>query len=97
MSLNVNLNASQQKAYDLIQKVNNGDESAIDELCMGIFDATAGKWGTDEDFINQVLDSSDAECLAKIMDRYSDVTGSEIYKDIENDYSGKEEKRIHIT
>ncbi len=94
MSLNVNLNASQQKAYDLIQKVNSGDESAIDELCMGIFDATAGKWGTDEDFINQVLDSSDAECLTKIMDRYSDVTGSEIYKDIENDYSGKEEKRI---
>ncbi len=93
MAQSINLNINQQKAYDLIQKAKSGDNSAIDELCNGIFDATAGQLGTNKDYLNTILSNSDSEILASIMDNYSEATGSEIYKDIENElaYSNKDE------
>ena len=93
MAQSINLNINQQKAYDLIQKAKTGDNSAIDKLCNGIFDATAGQLGTNKDYLNTILSNSDSEILASIMDNYSEATGSEIYKDIENElaYSNKDE------
>lgn len=93
MAQSINLNINQQKAYDLIQKAKSGDNSAIDELCNGIFDATSGQFGTNKDYLNVILSNSDSEILASIMDNYSEATGSEIYKDIENElaYSNKDE------
>lgn len=93
MAQSINLNINQQKTYDLIQKAKSGDNSAIDELCNGIFDATSGQLGTNKDYLNVILSNSDSEILASIMDNYSEATGSEIYKDIENElaYSNKDE------
>lgn len=92
MTDRVSLIPSRQDHTFLIQRANNGE--AIDELCTGLYNATAGRWGTNKDYVSKVMDSADSSILVQIMDRYSEVTGSEIYKDIENDYSGKEEKRI---
>ena len=81
----VGLNTSQQQAYNLIQKAKNGDSSAINELCNGIYNATSGQLGTDNDYLDEILSEADNETLALIMDSYSKATGSEIYKDIENE------------
>ena len=81
----VSLNLTQNQVYSLVQKAKNGSDSALDELCFGIYNATAGQLGTNKDYINKVLSSADSGTLASIMDNYSEVTGSEIYKDIENE------------
>ena len=81
----VSLNLTQNQVYNLVQKAKNGSDSALDELCFGIYNATAGQLGTNKDYINKVLSSADSETLASIMDNYSEITGSEIYKDIENE------------
>ena len=89
-----NKQESQAYAQNLIADVKNGNQNAIDSICSGIFDSTAGRLGTNEAFVEEVINNADAETLTTIMDRYSEVTGSEIYKDIENDFSGKNEKQI---
>ena len=93
MTQSVNLSANQQKAFELVQKAKSGDDSAIDELCSGIFDATKGQLGTNKEYLDTILTNSDNDTLAMIMDNYSEVTGSEIYKDIEDElfFSGKDE------
>lgn len=90
----LNKQESQQKAQELLGNAQNGDKSAVDEICNGIFDSTAGRLGTNEAFVNGIINNADSETLAQIMDRYKEVTGSEIYKDIENDFSGKNENEI---
>ncbi len=93
MTQSVNLNVNQQKAFELVQKAKSGDDSAINELCSEIFDATKGQLGTNSEYLDTVLTNSDNDTLAMIMDSYSEVTGSEIYKDIEDElfFSGKDE------
>lgn len=93
MTQSLRFNTSQQQAYNLIQKAKSGDNSAINELCSGIYDATAGQLGTDKDYLDEVLSSADSKTLALIMDNYSEVTGSEIYKDIEDEllYNDKDD------
>ncbi len=90
---NIDMSQTGYDTYNLAQSQNTNNYD-IDTLCISIHNATAGKIGTDEKIISQILEQSDAFTLAKIMDRYSEVTGSEIYKDIENDFSDKEEKEI---
>lgn len=89
-----NKQESQVYAQNLLANVKNGNQDAIDSICSGIFDSTAGRLGTNETFVEEVINNADAEILTMIMDRYSEVTGSEIYKDIENDYSGKSEREL---
>ena len=88
------INSINLNTQELLKQAQNGDSNAVNQLCQGIYNATAGKLGTDEEYINTIMQNADSKTLAGIMDMYSDVTGSEIYKDIENDFSGKAEKEI---
>ena len=70
------------------------DNKTIENLCSQLYSSTAGRWGTDEKSVFDIVNNSDKETLVKIMDSYSSVTGSELFKDIQNDFSGEDEKTI---
>lgn len=91
------INSVNLNTQELLKQAQNCDNNAVAQLCQGIYNATANKWGTDEEYINTIMQNADNKTLASIMDAYSNVTGSEIYKDIESDFSGKAEKEILLT
>lgn len=69
-------------------------QEEINLICQNIYEKTAGRLGTDEDYVHTIFDNLDAETIASIMDSYSEATGSEILLDIQNDFSGKEEEGL---
>ena len=73
---------------------NNLEQKTIESYCNTLYNSTAGRIGTDENAVFDILNNSDDETLVKIMDSYSSVTGSELFKDIQNDFSGKTEKSL---
>ncbi len=89
--------ADKTKIYDkmtqkLLESAQQGNQDAINLLCSEMYNATAGKLGTADEFVESLFNNATDEDLANIMDNYNAVTGSEIYKDIENDFSGKTEQ-----
>ena len=81
----LNANESQLKANELLREAKNGSTDAIRNICAGIHDSTAGRLGTNKAFIESIMNGADSETLAVIMDAYSEATGSEIYKDLDNE------------
>ena len=73
---------------------NNLEQKTIESYCNTLYNSTAGRIGTDEKAVFDILNNSDDETLVKIMDSYSFVTGSELFKDIQNDFAGKTEKSL---
>ena len=85
------------KIYDkmtkkMLESAQQGNPEAINLLCSEMYNATAGKLGTADEFVECLFSNASDEDLANIMDNYTAVTGSEIYKDIENDFSGETEQ-----
>ncbi len=69
--------------------------SAVKTICKELYNATAGKWGgTADEFVENMIDTAEPEVMAAVLDEYNSVTGSELYKDIENDFSGNTEKSL---
>ena len=96
-------NTSVQSGGSVVQKTSNQsaaqvgsnkDNNTIETLCSQIYSSTAGRLGTDEKSVFDIVNNSDKETLVKIMDSYSSVTGSELFKDIQNDFSIKDEQII---
>ncbi len=76
----------------ILDSAEQGNTAAIELLCSELYNATADMHGTADEFVKSVLDNASDDILASVMDNYNKVTGSEIYKDFENDFSGKTEK-----
>lgn len=84
-------------AEKLTQSAENGNTNATIVLCSELNKAMAGKLGTADEFVNAViLSKASNSVLSDIMDAYPDVTGSEIYLDIENDFSGSAEDNLKL-
>ena len=76
----------------LLNAAKTGNLEAIKVLSEEFYNATAGMMGTCDEFIASVMKNADDETLAKLMTEYKNNTGSEIYKDIESDFSGNTQK-----
>jgi len=81
-------------ANNLIQAAENGNQEAIGMMAYEIHQGTAGKLGTADEFVESVINNASDDVLADIMDIYPLATGSEITKDIQNDFSGKTERNL---
>ena len=76
--------------------VNN--TNTVNLICKELYNSTAGKkWGTADEFVIGILKKASPELLSDILDSYGDVTGSELYKDIQNDFSGGTERSLLST
>lgn len=73
--------------------VDTVDYSAISDR---LYNATAGKSGTDEDVVNHILLNSNytSEQLVKIMQQYQSNYGRSLMEDIQNDFSGDGETKL---
>ncbi len=81
-------------ANRLLEAAKSGDPDAIELLCEEIYNATAGKLGTADEFIDAIINNASDEVLAKIIDNYPDVNnGSDIFSDIKGDFSFETEDR----
>ena len=81
-------------ANRLLEAAESGDPDAIELLCEEIYNATAGKLGTADEFIDAIINNASDEVLAKIIDNYPDVNnGSDIFSDIKGDFSFETEDR----
>ena len=79
----------------------NSNESTISDAdalsyAKQLHEATAGKWGTDEDAVESILYSDDlsSKDIVKIMNAYEAEYGKSLEKAIKNDFSGKAEDRL---
>lgn len=81
-----------QMTSRILESAQQGNPAAIELLCSELHNATGDMWGTADEFVESVMNSASDEILTSVMDNYNRVTGSEIYKDFENDFSGKTEK-----
>ena len=75
----------------ILESVHNGNEEAVQLLCNELYNATADKWGTADEFVEYLFKNATDQDLASIMDKYKEVNNSDIYTDIKNDFSGKKE------
>ncbi len=80
----------EQKNNDEINKEN---DDTINLLAKELYNATAGRLGTADEFVESIMENLSDENFVKIMDSYKSVSGSEIYKDIKNDFSGKTQEK----
>ena len=73
----------------IISSSENGNSYATDMLAREIYNSTAGKTGTSDEFVmNIVNDDTNPKVLSDVMERYSVVNnGRNIIKDIENDFN----------
>ncbi len=73
----------------MISSSENGNSYATDMLAREIYNSTAGKTGTSDEFVmNIVNDNTNPKVLSDVMERYSVVNnGRNIIKDIENDFN----------
>ena len=80
----------------LLESASNGNEDAIKVLCNEIHNGTAGKLGTADEFIANIMNKADDTVLGKIVDKYSTYNdGASVFKDIKNDFSfGTEDSYI---
>lgn len=81
-----------QMTSRILESAQQGNPAAIELLCSELHNATGDMWGTADEFVESVMNGASDEILTSVMDNYNRVTGSEIYKDFENDFSGKTEK-----
>ena len=81
-----------QMTSRILESAQQGNPAAIELLCSELHNATGDMWGTADEFVESVMKSASDEILTSVMDNYNRVTGSEIYKDFENDFSGQTEK-----
>lgn len=81
-----------QMTSRILESAQQGNPAAIELLCSELHNATGDMWGTADEFVESVMNSASDEVLTSVMDNYNRVTGSEIYKDFENDFSGQTEK-----
>lgn len=81
-----------QMTSRILESAQQGNPAAIELLCSELHNATGDMWGTADEFVESVMNSASDEILTSVMDNYNRVTGSEIYKDFENDFSGQTEK-----
>lgn len=81
-----------QMTSRILESAQQGNPAAIELLCSELHNATGDMWGTADEFVESVINSASDEVLTSVMDNYNRVTGSEIYKDFENDFSGQTEK-----
>lgn len=76
----------------LLTQIENGDEKALEILCKEFYNATEGKVGTSEPFIERIFENTSYETLAKIALEYGNVNnGADIFKAIKGDFSGSKE------
>ncbi len=89
-------NSIQERYADLlIDAAENGDDSAIQLLCLEFYNGTAGQWLTANEFIDRIFEKGSDETLAKLARNYKSVTGSDIFNDIKGDFSfGTEDEYI---
>lgn len=81
-----------QMTSRILESAQQGNPAAIELLCSELHNATGDMWGTADEFVESVMNGASDEILTSVMDNYNRVTGSEIYKDFENDFSGQTEK-----
>ena len=81
-----------QMTSRILESAQQGNPAAIELLCSELHNATGDMLGTADEFVESVMKSASDEILTSVMDNYNRVTGSEIYKDFENDFSGQTEK-----
>lgn len=81
-----------QMTSRILESAQQGNPAAIELLCSELHNATGDMWGTADEFVESVMNGASDEVLTSVMDNYNRVTGSEIYKDFENDFSGQTEK-----
>lgn len=74
--------------------VNEGNSEAITILCQEIYNSTAAKLGTADEYIKAIVHNSSDETICQIIENYNLVTNSELYNDIKNDFSGYDEELI---
>ncbi len=80
----------------LVNQAENGDETALKLLCEEIHNATAGKIGTSDEFIAGVFDKindDNINVLTQVIEKYNDYTGSDIFEDINGDFSSDTKKK----
>lgn len=76
----------------LLSQVENGDEKALEILCKEFYNATEGKLGTSDPFIERIFENTSYEILAKLALNYGKVNdGADIFKAIKGDFSGAKE------
>lgn len=81
-----------QMTSRILESAQQGNPAAVELLCSELHNATGDMLGTADEFVESVMKSASDEILTSVMDNYNRVTGSEIYKDFENDFSGQTEK-----
>ena len=70
-----------QMTSRILESAQQGNPAAIELLCSELHNATGDMLGTADEFVESVMKSASDEILTSVMDNYSRVTGSEIYKD----------------
>ena len=80
-------------AKKLVEATKTDNPEALSVLCEEIYNGTKGQLGTADEFISAVFNNSDDETLAKVLDTYKAATGSELYKNIQDDFGKKDEEK----
>ena len=72
----------------LLNEAMNGNQDAIDIICLELMNGTSGMNGTAEHFVNYIFENASPEMLAKIVERYPEVNpGKTLAGDIKGDFS----------
>lgn len=86
-------------ALALIEQAKAGDEEAMKLICTELYNSTAGKSGTSDEFVAAIFENVDDELLKEIEEQYGiHNAGRSLKTDIINDFSGdtKEEYETRI-
>ncbi|MBQ3642888.1 hypothetical protein II906_13330 [bacterium] len=85
-------------ADKLVEAAKKGDVEIVDLLCKELYDGTAGKSGTADQFVKRVINNPNSDTmkvLYMVLCRYSSVNnGHSLNKDIKKDFSGSTEKKL---
>lgn len=88
----VNVKYQELIADSLLELAENGDEKALETLCKEFYNATEGKLGTSDPFIERIFEKASDDILAKLALKYGEVNnGADIFKAIKGDFSGSKE------
>ncbi|MCD7878950.1 MAG: hypothetical protein LUG16_03335 [Candidatus Gastranaerophilales bacterium] len=75
-------------ADSLVSEAQNGNSDAVEMICQELYNSTAGSFmNTKDSFVNAIFEklSEDSDTLAEVAKTYSNVNGSDLVKDLEND------------
>ena len=80
----------------LVEAAENGNELAVDVMAKEMYNATAERNGTSDEFVAGIMDNASSEVISKLSDRYSKVNpGRSLLQDIRGDFSfGTEDKYL---